>query len=252
MNNKNSWKHEIVSTQLRSIRLTLITILAIGCVRVANADGDRLPHLIAIQSPQIRDAWRQVVQILAENEQLEEQQPDPYLARAELWTTAGNHEEAVEDYLRAIQLSMANKPNLIEQSRLLSLLRESLKRLVHEPRPMFPIKASAAFDIGLSMYRRGAYNEAAALLAEATRLNPTDAVYRALRALNYRRLGNDTDAARQLAAAAGILRDPNTPEYERNGFHIQLEGIQFSDRYWLSSGIVRAGLTRATTEAMTP
>ena len=230
---------------LRDLRLALIAILSLTSFRIANADSDRLPYLISIHPPQVGDAWLQVVHLIKENEQLEKPQPDPYLARAELWTTVGNHEEAVEDYLKAIQLSMANKPNLIEQSRLLGLMRASLDRLVRQPRPMFPIEAAASFEIGLSMYRRGDYKEASAFLAESTRLNPTDAVYRAIRALNYRRLLNDSDAAKQLAAAAGILRDPDTPEFERVGFHIQLESIQFSDRYWLSSGIRSAGLNRS-------
>ena len=204
-----------------------------------------MPHLIAIQPPNVRQAWQQVSVLVAENEQLEQPQPEPFLARAELWTTAGNHEEAVEDYLRATNLLLAGKPSLVEQSRVLGLLRAALERLVAQPQALYPVQAASAFRAGIAFFNACQFEQAAPLLAEATRLNPTDAVYRAVRALNYRKLKDEDAANRQLATAASIIRRPIISEDELRGFHIRLERIQGKDRRWISAGIISAGLSQS-------
>ena len=62
--------------------------------------GDELPYLIKLQPRPVHESWIKINELIKENASLEKPLPDPYLARAELWSLVGNHEEAIEDYLQ--------------------------------------------------------------------------------------------------------------------------------------------------------
>lgn len=216
------------------------------CVVLAPlCNADAIPYLIAKQPAEVREAWKEVDSLIIENGQLESPIPDPYLARAELWTQAGSHEDAVADYVQAVQIMLSRDASLIEQSKVLRLLRQSLHNLSQMPRAVYPTHAVDAYQKGFELYHRHRHEEAAYYFAEATRLNPEDSVYRVMRALNYRELKRDGDASQQLASAAGILRHPSTGARESAVFHRRLERIQGDDRLWIMDGLVKAELSAA-------
>ena len=203
----------------------------------ATSFGADLPFLIARQSETVQEAWRTVDELVRENASLEQSLPDPLLARADLWATVGNHEEALDDYLQATKLLFAMRPSLVEQSRALNRLSDALERLSKRPRPEYPYEADDAFWHGVRNFENHRLEAAAAFFAEATRLMPSDAVYRAYRGITLKRLGQAIDAERQLAVAASILRRPDCLERERSGFHIRLENIQGSERRWITQSV---------------
>tara|TARA_R110002111_G_C6005549_1_gene373811 strand:- start:9790 stop:10581 length:792 start_codon:yes stop_codon:yes gene_type:complete len=209
--------------------------------------GEELPYLIELQPGQVQESWHKVNQLIKENASLEKPLPDPYLARAELWTLVGNHEEAIEDYLEATNLTLDGNPTVADQTRMLLHLKESLKRLAGQPQPRYPQKSREFFQVGFRLFYKGMYEEAAPLLAEATRLNTSDAVYRVVRALNCKKLGQHTKASQQLSAASSILKHPYFSKYELMDFHTRLERIQYSDRRWISEGLLNAGLSDQST-----
>jgi hypothetical protein len=226
-----------------SVRL-LLAVCSIAAASDSAESQDRaVPHLIAAQGPQLGAAWKEVENLIEENERLPLRSPDPYIARAEVWTAAGSHEDALEDYLRASRLMLAGSPTLVEKSRLLDSLLLSMDRLSRQPKPMYPLEADQAFEGGLDLFYKGYFAAAAPLFAEATRLNPDNAVYRVVRALNHRKLGEESSAKRQLAAAAAVLNARDFSEFRRVRFYQRLERIQGPDRQWITAGLRYAAVS---------
>jgi tetratricopeptide (TPR) repeat protein len=211
----------------------------------AEESGADLPYLIRRQPRAFHTAWREVAELVRENEALEQPLPDPLFARADLWARVGNREEAVDDYLRATKLLLARHPTLVEQSRALEQLREKLEQLAEHPLPDFPAEAQGSFQAGLSNWAQHQIPLAATCFAEASRLRPLDPVYRAYRGLAYRRLGRTAEAERQLAIAAALLRRPGDPERARQEFHLRLEHLQGPDRGWIEVQLNRPSPDRS-------
>lgn len=194
-----------------------------------------LPYLISRESEEVQETWRNVDELVRENEKLESPIPDPLYARAELWTSVGVHEEALDDYLEATKLFLRTKPNLVDQSVALKRLSEALERVSRRPSPDYPYEANDAFWFGYHQFNQQRYEIAVAYFSEASRLMPNDAVYRVYRALALQRIGNTADAERQLTVASSLLRRPNCPERELRGYPIRLERVQGTDRQWVDS-----------------
>jgi|GEM_PF-1232251 len=203
----------------------------------ADGIGAELPYLISRQSENAHEAWRAVDELIRENSTLKQPLPDPLFARADLWASVGNHEEALDDYLQGTKLLFATGPSLVEQSRALSRLTDALERLSKQPKPEYPYEAEDAFWLGVRHFEERRYELAEPFFAEATRSMPSDAVFRAYRGLTLKRLGRLADAERQLAAAASALRRPECLERERQGFHIRLQNIQGPARQWIQERV---------------
>lgn len=199
--------------------------------------GGDIPYLIARQPTSVQAAWQSIDELIQQNESLEQPLPDPLFARAELWAAAGNHEDALEDYLKATKLLFASRPNLIEQSRALNRLSGALDRLSKHPRTEFPYEADEAFWLGVNAFSQNRLEAAADFFAEATRLDPSDSVYRAYRGVTLKRLGKMSDADRQLAVAQSILHRPNCPPKELREFHRRLEKLQGAERLWIDRSV---------------
>ena len=240
---------------MKILNLRLQTSLAIALIvglcwsRVGKAE---LPYLVQREPESIRTAWRDIEVLIIENAALPEPLPDPYWARADLWALVGNHEEALEDYLHAAQLFRKSRPNPAEKSRVLERLSESLDHLVHKPRPEYPIEAGTAFGYGLGHFRQSRYEKALEYFKEATRLLPTDPVYRAYRGLTLKQLDKAADAERQIAIAASILRAPGRYDNreEWRSFYRRLEPVQGPLRQWLSEYMHRPGIENRTLRAV--
>ena len=222
---------------LRSVLLLSSTAVVLGVFFDSAIIGADIPYLIARQPEAVQEAWQTIDELIQENASLEQPLPDPLFARADLWAAAGNHEDALEDYLEATKLLFATRPNLIDQSRALNQLREALDRLSKHPRTEFPYEASDAFWLGVSAFSQNRMEAAAEFFAEATRLKPSDPVYRAYRGVTLKRLGKKSDAGRQLAVAQSILHGPNYPPHGLREFHQRLEKIQGAERRWIHESV---------------
>jgi tetratricopeptide (TPR) repeat protein len=211
----------------------LLALAILSVIFPTVSTGADVPFLISRQSEAVEEAWRTVEELVRENATLKQPLPDPLFARADLWASVGNHEDALDDYLQGTKLLFAMGPSLVEQSRALSRLAGALERLSKQPRPEYPYEAEDSFWLGVRHFEDSRYELAEPFFAEATRLMPSDAVFRAYRGLTLKRLGRLAHAERQLAVAASILRRPECLEQERQGFHIRLQNIQGSSRQWI-------------------
>jgi len=196
----------------------------------ADEDDSDMPLLIRRASPAVRKAWRQVEAAVRDNEALKEPLPDPYLARAEVWAMVGNHEEALADELRALELLQRRKPSLLEQTRYLKRVQDTLARLGKMPRPYYPLDADKLFYLAKSFYFGCQLDEALKELNEAIRLRPEEPLYWYYRALTYKRLGREAEADRDARVAASLRRAGKS----RKDLATELERIQGPLRVWLA------------------
>jgi tetratricopeptide (TPR) repeat protein len=198
-------------------------------ILAADADDADMPLLIRKASPAVQKAWRQVDAAVRDNEALKEPLPEPYLARAEVWAMVGNHEEALADQLRAVELLYKGKPSLLEQTRYLKRMQNTLARLRKMPRPYYPAEADKLYYLGRSLFFGCQLTEALKELNEAIRLRPDEPLYWYYRALTHKRLGKETEAVRDARVAASLRRAGKS----KKDIPLELERIQGSIRIWL-------------------
>ena len=203
-----------------------------GLGSIARAE---MPILIQRQPDSIQRAWIEIGKIVADNEKLAPPLPEPYMARGDLWSRVGSHEDALSDYLKATELFFQGAPTPSEQARHLSQLRRALDAVVQQPKPRYPNEAASEYSLGLLASRRGDYAIAESHFAESSRLMPEVALYRVHRALALRELGRDEEAHRQVAAALSLIRATGRgASEEMQLLHRGLEHVQGPSRLWLS------------------
>jgi tetratricopeptide (TPR) repeat protein len=197
---------------------------------------DRVPELIAKQPETIRRAWREIGAVMAENERRQRPLPQPYLARAEIWAMAGDHEHAVEDLLAATSLIRRNGASLVEQSRYLDRLRDALEKLSRAPRPEYRGDALTQFTAGLDHYFRDDLSGALAFFDGAVQLAPEDKVSWYYRALTHKRLGHEAEAARDVTVAVSLeKRELEWPAAAKDRWLESFTRIQGPLRQWMES-----------------
>lgn len=195
----------------------------------------QVPILIQRQPDSIQRAWIEIDKIVAENEKLAPPLPEPYVARGDLWSRVGSHEDALSDYLKATELFFQGSPTPSEQARHLSQLRRALDAVVKQPKPSYPYEAASEYALGLLAIRNLDYTTAESHFAESSRLMPEVSLYRAYRALALRELGRNEEAQRQAAVALSLIRATGSDAPgEMQALHRSLEHVQGPTRLWLS------------------
>ena len=101
--------------------------LCVSLVGSMSYGGDAVPAPISRHPSEVVAAWNEVSILVRENELLDNPLPEPYVARGDVWRSVGCHEDALADYLKAVELATANNPGLAEKSRLLSRLHQALQ-----------------------------------------------------------------------------------------------------------------------------
>lgn len=194
-----------------------------------------IPSLIQRQPDSILQAWIEIDTIVAENEKLTPPLPEPYVARGDLWSRVGSHEDAMSDYLKATDLFFRGSPTPSEQARYLSQLRRALDAVVKQPKPNYPYEAASEYSLGLLAIRNLDYTAAASHFTESSRLMPEVALYRAYRALALHELGRNEEAQRQAAVALSLIRATGSDASGvMQALHRSLEHVQGPTRSWLS------------------
>jgi tetratricopeptide (TPR) repeat protein len=217
----------------------LIGLILLTCQSSLAADqrARPVPLLIQKQSVEIQASWREVDAIIYDNGRLKQRLPDPYFARGDLWAAAGGHEDALRDYLTGTTLLLGGEPGLVERADALERLAADLSRLHARPKPDYPIDAEKAFHRGLAHYRAGRFVEAEGLWADAVRLSPDNAAFRAHHGLALRQLGQHLEAEREVAVVRSALGRDDDSGSERNAFYRQMARIQGPERWWLEARI---------------
>lgn len=224
---------------------------ALICSVALAAQG--VPAPISRQSADVIALWDEVSMLVRENESLENPLPEPYIARGDLWRTVGCHEDALSDYLKAVQLASANSPSPAEKSRLLARLQQALQSVVDTPVRTYSQESRELFRHGVELFARKKFALAVPFFIDAVRLSPTDPVYRAYLAVTLNLLGDQSAAKRQATSAANLLRRQrhSVREQRLSEFHERVSLIQGSQRVWLQSVIdSREGAREITAKAV--
>lgn len=192
-----------VSTTHGGIAACLL-MAAVWSNSAASVQGDELPAIILLQSPQVRRAWREVEASIRENARQARPAPEPYFARAEIWSLVNNHDSAMRDYLRAAQLSIERGESLQSQAGYFNKLYEALDRLDQAPSPAVIGSSKSHFGRGAHAFWRGDLRTALMHFEDAVQLEPVDPLNWYYRALTYKRLGYARRAQHDALMAARL------------------------------------------------
>ncbi len=163
--------------------------------------------------------------------------PDLYIARAELWTIAGETNESLSDFGTAASHALRASNNTEEQVAQLRNLCDAIERLQKSPRAAEGIEATdhatAAkhYDEGYTLFWSNFTAESEQCFQNAIMLNPEDPRYWYFRGLARRRKGNSKGAQHDVLVAAFLERSkPKSSVVAR-----ALIRCQGPDRLWLET-----------------
>lgn len=168
------------------------------------AGAAELPALISLQPPEVQRAWREVQSAIAANLRQSRPAPEPYFARAEIWSLVNNHDSAMRDYLEASRLSIERRESLESQAAYFNKLYEALDRLDSAPRPAVIGSAKGHFGEGVHALWRNDLRTALMHFDDAVQLEPSDALNWYFRGLTYRRLGQGRRAQHDVLMGARL------------------------------------------------
>lgn len=170
----------------------------------ADVQCAEVPALILLQSPQVQQAWREVQAAIQENAKQSRPAPEPYFARAEIWSLVNNHDAAMRDYLQAARLSIVRGESLETQAGYFNKLYEALDRLDQAPSPAVIGSSKSHFGRGVHAFFRNDLWRALMHFEDAVQLEPADALNWYFRALTYKRLGYARRAQHDVLMAARL------------------------------------------------
>ena len=195
--------------------------------------NDEIPGLVRING--VEELWREIQLIMAEAKETGKKLPEPYKARADLWSKLHIHDEALKDYVTAAELALAAAPDgdLATNTRLFKQLFDAIKLHNNVPKPPGPGAAIEYYGAGIRAYRNGEFKYAAKLFSDALQLDDSNAVYYYYRALSKKRLGENPAAARD--ARTGSYYEWRLPFRSRRHITANLAAVQGEFRIWLES-----------------
>lgn len=170
----------------------------------SDARGEEVPALISLQPPQVQQAWREVQAAIRENAKQRRPAPEPYFARAEIWSLVNNHDAAMRDYLVAARLSIERGESLETQAGYFNKLYEALDRLDEAPSPAVIGSSKSHYGRGVHAFWRNDLRAALMHFEDAVQLEPADPVNWYYRALTYARLGQTRRAQHDVLMAARL------------------------------------------------
>jgi tetratricopeptide (TPR) repeat protein len=182
-----------------------------------------------------------VAAAISENETLpdSERLPEPYFARAEIWATAGNYSDSLQDYLYGISIVRVSARDLLSYSVQFDKLGDVADKLQKMPVPAAgaePIYSSAArehYSLGYGLFFRDDLRAALEHFDSAVQLAPDQPLYWYFRALTYHGLGDEQRA--QHDALMGAFFERELAAWYRRSLHRAFIRIQGARRAWLES-----------------
>ena len=200
-----------------------------------------IPRVIRVSDPEDDDislAWRELAPAYAWNleQPLASQSPDPFFARAQIWTAVGSHTDALSDFLRAASLvRKQDEGDFLKYAHNFTVLEAALNREDALPGNVFVNEARTYWENGHNQYRIRRFDLAVFDYTDAVRLDPSDPSYWYSRALAHKAL-NMNDRAEQ-DARIGVTAERRL--IDRSGLsstvyiNKRLSMIQGRRRAWL-------------------
>lgn len=206
---------------------------------LADSSSADLPEVIRLHKNEaVRQAWKEVQQALAENQTLKQQLPEPYFARAEIWSAVNNYDGAMRDYLTATRLAREAGHDLASYSSYFEKLYQTLDSWDRVPKPPTTgasdnhyFLASDHFSHGFSDFWRNDLQSAIRRFDNAVQLCPQNPVYWYYRAVTFKRLGDDRRAQHD-ACFGAYIEKKSVRRYESEVGHV-FQRLQGDTRRWL-------------------
>jgi tetratricopeptide (TPR) repeat protein len=205
------------------------------------SDSNRLdlPEVIRLQKNEaVKQAWKEVQQAMAENQTLKQQLPEPYFARAEIWSAVNNYDGAMRDYLTATRLAREAGQDLATYSSYFEKLYEALDNWDRVPKPPttgasdnYCFLARDHFSHGFSDFWRNDLQSAVRRFDNAVQLCPQNPVYWYYRAVTFKRSGDDRRAQHD-ACFGAYVEKKGEGRYESDVAHA-FQRLQGDLRQWL-------------------
>lgn len=215
--------------------------LRIGELASLLSDSSRLdlPEVIRLQKNEaVKQAWKEVQQALTENQTLKQQLPEPYFARAEIWSAVNNYDGAMRDYLTATRLAREAGHDLASYSSYFEKLYEVLDNWDRVPKPPTTgasdnhyFLAADHFSHGFSDFWRNDLQSAIRRFDNAVQLCPQNPVYWYYRAVTFKRSGDDRRAQHD-ACFGAYIEKKSERRYGSEVAHA-FQRLQGDQRRWL-------------------
>ena len=206
---------------------------------LGNSDHLDLPEVIRLQkNPALKQAWEEIRAALKENESLKQQLPEPYFARAEIWSAVNNYDAALRDYLTATRLARESGQDLASYSSYFEKLYEALDNWDRVPKApttgvqnKYHFLAQDHFSQGFSDFWRNDLKSAVRRFDNAVQLYPQNPVYWYYRSVAFKRLGDERRAQHD-ACFGAYVEKKGEGRYERDVAR-SFQRLQGDTRQWL-------------------
>ena len=189
------------------------------------------PALMRLHDAEQR--WREIQAMIVAAERTGVELPEPYLARAELWASVHNHEEAMKDYLTAVRIALEKAPpnDVATTVRYFQTLYTAIGKYNSLPKAPAPGEAAHHYGLGVHAFRDGKLIYAWRRFSDAIYLDPQNPTYYYFRALTQLRLGDMQSAERD--ARVGSYYEHQMATRRRAEIDHALHFVQGQDRLWL-------------------
>lgn len=193
------------------------------------------------ENEQLRTAWKEATEAIAENDALPAAQrlPDPYFARAEVCMQAGDVVAALDDCASASAIIATVGLDSRKQQQVAEIYTRAIKRLRSLPQPStdaftnMEVQASEHFNASQRFIAQRDFEKAIGELAKALALNPSQPLYWYMRAIARRESGDPHRA--QSDALLGALFERRLSPAARIEVGRGLTRMQGPARTWLEA-----------------
>ena len=196
-----------------------------------------LPALIKLGPKSLQNSFILIERTIKENPE----NPEPLIARAEIYASLGNNETAIKDCLQAYKLLLAKNPTPAAKIKFLSKLSEFIKKSETNPKDLFISSSWDYYNQGKLAFKEKNYLKAAEYFSNAISLNPKETLFFYFRALSEYMLGNVQDARRD--ALVGAFLERSVTDSEKTLILKELEHFQGTSRIWLCETIKTQPIT---------
>lgn len=179
---------------------------------IAQSDEKRLPLAITAMPDDVQQAWLEAQAAVAENENLENPLPDPYFARAEIWSAAGVYDSALRDYLKAVELAAESGGDPSDYASWLSKLAEALDKFDKAPSAPGKGDGSYHYSSGVHAFWNGDMKNAVWNFDNAIFVEPAKSLYWYFRALTYLRRGDQRRAKHDALIGSNLEWQDGRPD----------------------------------------
>ncbi len=196
-----------------------------------------LPAIIKLGPISLQKSFLVVEKTIKENPD----NPEPLMARAEIYASLGNNETAIKDCLQAYKLLLAKNPTPAAKIKFLSKLSEFIVKSETDPKDNFVSSSWDYYNQGKIALKAKNYIKASEYFSNSISLNPKETLFFYFRALAEHIQGNFQDARRD--ALVGAFLERGAIDSERTLILKELEHFQGTSRIWLCETIKTQPIT---------